>query len=172
MRLTLGFGFIMLGWLKIYNHDLVAGVADQFPSAMEDPMVKMFSLGTDPYYRRECWIVSFGLAEVMSGFMLMSGCFTRVWGVIMTFVFTKLMLVDFGWNEIPHLFPIGALAVVALSNKLTCELDPIERMEETAGRDGRTARQIAIIGGASIAIAFLVIFPLLFALTFSDRTNL
>ena len=100
MRLTLGFGFVVLGWLKVYNHDLIAGVADQYPSVREDVMVKLLAFGTDPYFRRECWVVSFAMAEVLSGFMLMTGVFSRVWGVIMAAVFTKLMLVDFGWNEI------------------------------------------------------------------------
>src|SRR4029079_963725 len=31
VRLTLGFGFVALGWLKIFNHNLVAGVADNYP---------------------------------------------------------------------------------------------------------------------------------------------
>ncbi|MGO9834012.1 MAG: hypothetical protein ACLP1X_07355 [Polyangiaceae bacterium] len=172
VRLTLGFGFLVLGWLKVYNHDLVAGVADQYPSVRNDPMVKMLAFGTDPYFSRECWVVSFALAEVLSGFMLMTGTFSRVWGTIMAIVFTKLMLADFGWNEIPHLFPIGALAAVAFSNRLTGELDPIEALEERAGREGGSIKQIAIIGGTAIGVAFVAIFPLLFALTFSDRGNL
>jgi hypothetical protein len=172
VRITLGFGFLVLGWLKVYNHDLVAGVADQYPSVRNDPMVKMLAFGTDPYFSRECWVVSFAMAEVLSGFMLMTGTFSRVWGTIMAIVFTKLMLADFGWSEIPHLFPIGALAAVALSNRLTGELDPIEALEEHAGREGGTLKQVAIIGGTSIGVAFIAIFPILFALTFSDRSNL
>jgi hypothetical protein len=172
VRLTLGFGFLVLGWLKVYNHDLVAGVADQYPSVRSDPMVKMLAFGTDPYFSRECWVVSFAMAEVLSGFMLMTGTFSRVWGTIMAIVFTKLMLADFGWSEIPHLFPIGALAAVALSNRLTGELDPIESLEERAGREGGSLKQVAIIGGTAVGVAFIAIFPVLFALTFSDRSNL
>jgi hypothetical protein len=172
VRITLGFSFFILGWLKVYNHDLVAGVADNFPSVRDDPMVKLFAFGTDLRYARECWVVSFGLAEVLSGFMLMTGTFSRLWGTIMAIVFTKLMLADFGWNEIPHLFPIGALAVVAFSNRLKAELDPIEAIEERAGREGKNLKQAAIIGGTSVGLALAVIFPVLFALTFSDRGNL
>ncbi len=172
VRLTLGFGFLVLGWLKVYNHDLVAGVADQYPSVRSDPMVKLFAFGTDPYFSRECWVVSFAMAEVLSGFMLMTGTFSRVWGAIMAVVFTKLMLADFGWNEIPHLFPIGALAVVAFSNRLTGEFDRVEALEERAGRQGKSVKQMAIVGGTSIGLAFVAIFPILFALTFSDRSNL
>jgi hypothetical protein len=172
VRLTLGFGFLVLGWLKVYNHDLVAGVADQYPSVRNDPMVSLLALGTDPYFRRECWVVSFGMAEVLSGFMLMTGTFSRVWGAIMAVVFTKLMLVDFGWNEIPHLFPIGALACITFSSRLKSELDPIEALEERAGRDGRDLKQAAIIVGTALGLAVVVIFPILFALTFSDRSNL
>jgi uncharacterized membrane protein YphA (DoxX/SURF4 family) len=172
VRLTLGLGFLVLGWLKVYNHDLVAGVADQYPSVRSDPMVSLLAFGTDPYFRRECWVVSFGMAEVLSGFMLMTGTFSRVWGAIMAVVFTKLMLVDFGWNEIPHLFPIGALASIAFSNRLQSELDPIEALEERAGRNGKDLRQVAIIAGTALGLALVVIFPILFALTFSDRSNL
>jgi len=172
VRLTLGFGFFALGWLKIYNHDLVAGVADQYPSVLDDPMVKLLAFGADPSFKRECWVVSFALAEVLSGFMVMTGTFLRVWSVIMAAMFTKLMLVDFGWNEIPHLFPIGALTAIAFSSRLTSELRPVEVLEGRAGRDGKRLRQAAIIGGAAVGLALVVIFPMLFALTFTDRANL
>ena len=172
VRLTLGFGFLVLGWLKVYNHDLVAGVADQYPSVRHDVMVKLLAYGTDPYFSRECWVVSFGLSEVLSGFMLMTGTFSRVWGGIMAAVFTKLMLVDFGWNEIPHLFPIGALTAIAFNSRLKSELDPIEGIEQRAGRDGKDLTQVAIIGGTALGLAAVVVFPLLFALTFADRGNL
>lgn len=172
VRLTLGFGFLVLGWLKIYNHDLVIGVADNYPSVQNDPIVKVFMLGTDPRFFRECWVLSFGMAEILSGFMLMTGTFSRVWAAMMAFVFTKLMVVDFGWEEIPHIYPIGALLVVLFSNKLKSELDPIETIEERAGREGKTMKQAGIIIGSSIAIALIVVLPLLYALTFSDRSNL
>ncbi|PYQ46543.1 MAG: hypothetical protein DMF77_00505, partial [Acidobacteria bacterium] len=79
VRIILGFGFLVLGWLKVYNHDLTAGVLDNYPSVMNDPLVGMFSAGTDPALRRETWVVAFGMAEVLSGFMLMTGIFTRFW---------------------------------------------------------------------------------------------
>jgi uncharacterized membrane protein YphA (DoxX/SURF4 family) len=172
VRLTLGFGFLVLGWLKVYNHDLVAGVADQYPSVRDDVMAKLLTFGTDPYFRRECWVVSFGLAEVLSGFMLMTGTFSRLWGAITAAVFTKLMLVDFGWNEIPHLFPIGALTAVTFSNRLKTELAPIGALADRAGRHGQNLKRAAIVGGAAIGLAVVLIFPILFALTFADRSNL
>jgi uncharacterized membrane protein YphA (DoxX/SURF4 family) len=172
VRITLGFSFFVLGWLKVYNHDLVAGVADQYPSVRDDPMVKLLAFGTDPYFSRESWVVSFGLAEVLSGFMLMTGTFARVWGAIMAAVFTKLMLVDFGWNEIPHLFPIGALTAIAFSNRLKWELSTIESRKERLGRDGKRLAEGALVLGTAIALAILVVFPPLFALTFTDRSNL
>ena len=46
VRLVLGFGFVALGWLKVYNHNLVAGVADNAPSVLNDPMVAMLTGGT------------------------------------------------------------------------------------------------------------------------------
>jgi uncharacterized membrane protein YphA (DoxX/SURF4 family) len=172
VRLTLGFGFVVLGWLKVYNHDLVAGVADQYPSVREDVLVKLLAFGTDPAFSRECWVVSFAMAEVLSGFMLMTGTFSRVWAAIMAFVFTKLLVADFGWNEIPHLFPIGALGVIAFSNRLHSELDPIEALEERAGRTRKDLKQAAIILSTAIGLALGAIFPILYALTFTDRSNL
>jgi hypothetical protein len=172
VRLTLGFGFLVLGWLKVYNHDLVAGVADQYPSVRDDLTVKLLAFGTDPYFSRECWVVSFGLGEVLSGFMVMTGTFSRVWGGITAALFAKLMLVDFGWNEIPHLFPIGALIAITFSNRLNPELDPIAARAERAGLDGRNLKRASIIGGTAVGLALVLIFPILFALTFADRSNL
>jgi uncharacterized membrane protein YphA (DoxX/SURF4 family) len=172
VRLTLGFGFLTLGWLKVFNHNLVAGVGDNYPAIMDDPMINLFRLGTDPAYRRETWIIAFGLAEVLSGFLVMFGCFTRIWCSLMAFLFTKLMLIDFGWDEIPHVAFIGAVLAVATSNRLTSEFDPIEALEERAGRAGKTGKQAAIILGPSLLVAFAVIFPLLFFITFFDRSKL
>ena len=172
VRLILGFGFTALGWFKLYNHNLTAGVADNYPWVMNDPMLGFFSLGTDPAFRRENWIVSFGLAEVLSGFMLMTGIFTRVWCLMMLWVFTKLMVVDFGWDEIPHIYPIGALLAVMFSSKLQTEFSHVEDLERTAARGGRPAAQLAVVVPASVAIAFTAIFPLLYLLTFASRSNL
>jgi hypothetical protein len=172
VRLILGFGFTALGWFKLYNHNLIAGVADNYPWVMNDPMISLFSLGTDPAFRRENWIVSFGLAEVLSGFMLMTGIFTRVWCLMMLWVFTKLMLVDFGWDEIPHIYPIGALLAVMFSNKLETEFSRVETLEHQAARGGRPAAQLAVVVASSVAIAFAAIFPLLYLLTYADRSQL
>jgi uncharacterized membrane protein YphA (DoxX/SURF4 family) len=172
VRLILGFGFVALGWFKLYNHNLTAGVADNYPWIMNDPMISFFSFGTDDAFRRENWIVSFGLAEVLSGFMLMTGIFTRVWCLMMLWVFTKLMLVDFGWDEIPHIYPIGALLAVMCSNKLETEFSRVEELERKAARGGRPATQLAVVIASSVAIAFAAIFPLLYLLTYADRSKL
>jgi len=169
---VLGFGFLALGWLKVYNHNLVAGVADNAPSVLNDPMVAMLT-GNPPvtyFYRREAWVVAFGLAEVMSGFLVMIGVFSRVWTTIMAFMFTKLMLVDFGWDEIPHIYPISAMLVVIFSNQLTSEVDPIERMDEEAWRAGKNAKRVAIIGVTAVVSAILIVFPLLYIISFFDRS--
>ncbi|HET9492069.1 MAG TPA: hypothetical protein VFR64_20250 [Methylomirabilota bacterium] len=165
VRLTLGFGFVALGWMKLYNHDLTAGVADNYPSVLEDPLIKMFYAGTDPAYHREAWIVAFGLTEVLTGFLIMVGAFTRVWSVMMVYVFTKLMVIDFGWAEIPHLYPIGAFLVVMFSNSHSDEFYQIEEMEEYQARKGKTGFQILIALVGSVLIAALVIFPMLYLLT-------
>ena len=172
LRLVLGFGFLALGWLKVYNHNLVAGVADNAPSVLNDPMVAMLTGNPLPtyFFRREAWVIAFGLAEVMSGFLVMIGVFSRVWTSIMAFMFTKLMLVDFGWDEIPHIYPIAAMLVVIFSNHLTSEVDPIERMDEDAWRAGNTAKRVGIIGVTAVVSAIMIVFPLLYIISFFDRS--
>ena len=172
LRLVLGFGFCALGWLKIYNHNLVAGVGDNTPSVMHDPVVGMLTAGTNPLYMRECWVVGFGLAEIMSGFLVMAGIFTRVWATILAFMFTKLMLVDFGWDEVPHIYFIAVLLAVIFSNRLTSEVDPVERLEQAAWHAGHRYRQVAIIGVTTLVSATLAIFPLLYLISFFDRSGL
>jgi uncharacterized membrane protein YphA (DoxX/SURF4 family) len=172
VRRILGVGFIALGLLKVFNYNLIAGVADNYPSAMEDPMIKMFTLGTDPYFARENWCTAFGLSEVMAGFLTMIGVFTRLWGTISIFVFTKLMLLDFGFAEIPHIYPIAAFLSVVMSNKLTSEVDPIEAAAERAGREGNRIKQIGIIVGSSVIISVVVVFVVMYLLTFANRASL
>jgi uncharacterized membrane protein YphA (DoxX/SURF4 family) len=171
VRIILGFGFLVLGWMKVYNHDLTAGVADNYPAVMNDPLVGLFSAGTDPSLRRETWVVGFGMAEVMSGFMLMTGIFTRFWCCMMLWVFTKLMLVDFGWDEIPHIYPIGALLAVMTSNDLRTEFDLVEKLER-AMRGHRPLRRFALVAVSSVVIAAVAVLPILWGLTFSDRSML
>ena len=105
----------------------------------------------------------------MSGFLLTMGVFTRVWTGIMSFMFIKLMLVDFGWEEIPHIYPIGGALAIMTSNFLTSEFDPIEAMEEKYGRQGKTAMQAVTIIGASLVVGFVLIFPALYILSFFNR---
>jgi uncharacterized membrane protein YphA (DoxX/SURF4 family) len=171
VRLVLGFGFLALGWLKIYNYHLTAGVADNYPSVMDDPMIHFFALGTNPAFRRENWIVAFGLAEVLSGFMVMMGIFTRVWGSMMLWVFIKLMIVNFGWDEIPHIYPIAATAAIVFSNKLRTEFSFVEKIQQNAAREGRPFLRVATVAFASVTIAVLAVFTLLYAFTFIDRSH-
>jgi len=171
VRIILGFGFLVLGWMKVYNHDLTAGVADNYPGVMNDPLVNMFAMGTDPALRRETWVVSFGMAEVMSGFMLMTGIFTRFWACMMLWVFTKLMLIDFGWDEIPHIYPIGALLAVLTSNDLRTEFDIVQKTER-AMRGNGGLRRLALVAVSSVVIAVVAVLPILWGLTFSNRAML
>lgn len=171
IRFVFGLGFFVLGWAKIYNHDLTIGVADNYPWIMNDPMVGFFQMGTDPTLRRETWVMSFALAEVMSGFMMMMGIFTRLWGTIMIVMFTKLTLMDFGWDEIPHLYPIGAALAVVTSNHLQSEFGVIERIERI-WRSGAPAKRWAMVGASAAAIALLAVMPILYLLTFTDRSYL
>jgi uncharacterized membrane protein YphA (DoxX/SURF4 family) len=171
VRIILGFGFLVLGWMKVYNHDLTAGVLDNYPRVMDDPLVGMFAAGTDPAFSRETWVVAFGMAEVLSGFMLMTGIFTRFWCCMMLWIFTKLMLVDFGWDEIPHIYPIAALMAVVTSNDHRTEFDLVQKTER-AMRGDRPLRRFALVAVSSVVIAAVAIFPILWGLTFSDRSML
>jgi uncharacterized membrane protein YphA (DoxX/SURF4 family) len=171
VRIVLGFGFVVLGWSKVYNHDLTAAVADNYPWIINDPLVGLFAAGTDPALRRETWVVAFGLAEVMSGFMLMTGIFTRVWCLMMAWILIKLMVVDFGWDEIPHIYVIGALLAVMTSNHLGAEFDLVQRLER-AMRAGNPMKRVALVASASAAIALVAVFPILVVLTFTDRSLL
>src|SRR5216684_2658584 len=171
VRLVLGFGFLALGWLKIYNYHLTAGVADNYPAVMDDPMIHFFAMGTNPEFRRENWIVAFALAEVLSGFMVMMGIFTRVWGSLMLWVFIKLMIVNFGWDEIPHIYPIAATAAIVFSNKLRTEFSFVEKIQQKAAREGRPFLRVATVAFASVTIAVLAVFTLLYAFTFIDRSH-
>ena len=171
VRIILGFGFLVLGWMKVYNHDLTAGVADNYPGVMNDPLVNMFAMGTDPALRRETWVVSFGMAEILSGFMLMTGIFTRFWACMMLWVFTKLMLIDFGWDEIPHIYPIGALLAVLTSNDLRTEFDIVQKTER-AMRGNGGLRRLALVAVSSVVIAVVAVLPILWGLTFSNRAML
>lgn len=172
VRIVLGFGFFALGWLKIYNYRLTAGVADNYPSVMKDPMIGFFSMGTNPMFARENWIVAFAMAEILSGFMMMVGVFTRVWGTLMLWVFTKLMLIDFGWEEIPHIYPIAATMAIVFSNRCGSEFAFIERLQQKARREGRTVFRFAAVVSAAIIISVLTIYVMLYALTFTSRANL
>lgn len=169
IRRVLGLGFFLLGWLKLINHDLTAGVADHFPSAMEDPMVQLLKFGTDPSLPRETWVAAFGMAEIMSGFLLMIGVYTRIWATIMVLVFTKLMLVDFGWDEIPHIYPIAAMMAVLTSNHLTSDLRGLTARHDALQRRGRTGARVALIAAVSVPVSFVVFFPGLVGTTFLDR---
>jgi uncharacterized membrane protein YphA (DoxX/SURF4 family) len=171
IRFVFGLGFFVLGWAKIYNHDLTVGVADNYPWIMNDPMVGFFQIGTDPALRRETWVMSFALAEVMSGFMMMMGIFTRLWGTIMIIMFTKLTLVDFGWDEIPHMYPIGAALAVVTSNHLHSEFGIVEKIERM-WRSGSPAKRYAMVAVSAAAIALLAVMPLMYLLTFTDRAYL
>ncbi len=164
VRLVLGFSFFALGWMKIYNPDDVIGVAQNFPTVTEDLFIKLFYCATDPQLKTGCWLMAFALSEVLSGFLIMVGVFSRGWALSMVYVFTKLMVVDFGWPEIPHLYPIGAFLLLAFSNQLSSELDG-EPRAVGGTRWLRSHWGLAV----SAALAGLIIFPLLYGLTLTQR---
>ena len=180
VRIVLGFGFFALGWMKIYNYYLSVGVADNFPAVMHDPMIQMFWYGTghgawsnavanSPAYmqnhQRECWILGFAIAEVLTGFLLMVGVFCRVWCLMMVYVFTKLMVMDFGWAEIPHLYPIGAFLVVLFSNNLSSEFGRLQANVSHAVQAKQTDVAVTRAIVAAIFWSFMAVMPILWLLT-------
>ena len=166
VRLVLGFGFFALGWMKLYNYYLTVGVADNFKDVLNDPMILMFYAGTAKSMARECWIVAFGMAEVMTGFLLMVGIFSRVWCLMMVYLFSKLMIVNFGWAEIPHLYPIGAFLVVMFSNNLTNEFSKVDDLANKVAKARKGYIKHGIISGAlGFTLAILAVYPALYLLT-------
>lgn len=165
IRVVIGTSFLLLGWMKLYNYPLPIGVVDNYPSVLQDPMIRSLYSGTNPLLLRESWVAAFGLAEVLSGFMIMVGAWGRVWSLVMAYIFTKLLLVDFGWSEIPHLYPVSAFFAIVFSNNHTESFYRIERWEEEEGRRGKTMAQILIALVGAVATAVVVIFPLLYLLT-------
>lgn len=172
VRLVLGFAFFALGWMKIYNYHLTAGVADNFPEVMKDPLIGFFTLGTNPLFHRENWVIAFALSEVLSGFLLMMGIFTRIWASIMLWVLVKLMLFNFGWGEVPHIYPIAATLAVIFSNRVGSEFSFLEKFQLKYAREGKAMLRYAGVAVASAVIALATVYLLLYALTFSSRASL
>jgi hypothetical protein len=115
---------------------------------------------------RECWIMAFGMAEVMTGFLVMIGMFSRVWCLMMVYLFAKLMLVNFGWDEIPHLYPIAAFLVVLSSNNLDNAFAIVDRRAEAVTRTGKNMVQHIVLSFVLAAcLATLAVFPMLAFLT-------
>jgi len=166
VQIILGLGFFLLGWMKIYNYYLTVGVADNYPEVLNDPMVLMFYAGTSKVMVRECWIMAFGMAEVMTGFLVMVGMFSRVWCLMMVYLFSKLMLVNFGWDEIPHLYPIAAFLVVLSSNNLDNAFVLVDKRAEAVTRTGKHMFQHIVLSFILAAsLAMLAVFPMLAFLT-------
>lgn len=160
VRLTLGFGFLALGWMKAYNHALIIGLADNYPWVMNDPLIKLFYVGTDPRCQRECWSLAFAGCEVMAGFLLMLGVFTRFWAIQMVLIFTKLMVVDFGWAEIPHVYPIAGFLVLAFSNQLSDELRSVETGVARATDEGKRWTRAWIASAVASTLPLLALVPM------------
>jgi hypothetical protein len=60
---------------------------------------------------------------------------------------------------------------VVTSNHLRTEFHLVERLER-AMRSGSHGRRMAVIAAVSVAIAFLAVMPMLYFLTFTDRSLL
>ena len=160
VRLTLGFSFLALGWMKAYNHELIIGLADNYPWVMDDLLIKLFYAGTDPRCQRECWSVAFAGCEVMAGFLIMLGVFTRFWAVQMVLIFGKLMVVDFGWAEIPHVYPIAGFLVLAVSNHLSDELHGVGALAAHVASEGKRKTRTWIASAVASILPLLALVPM------------
>jgi hypothetical protein len=64
------------------------------------------------------------------------------------------------------------MLVVIFSNRLTSEVDPIEKMDLEAWRAGKPLKRFVIIGATAAVSAVVVIFPLLYLISFFDRSGM
>jgi hypothetical protein len=58
------------------------------------------------------------------------------------------------------------------SNKLGSEFSIVERVQQKAAREGKTLLRLATVAAASLGIAVVTVYALLYALTFIDRSHL
>lgn len=116
MQVILGISFAMLGFMKIFNPSLMIGVLDHYPHLMQNFALRFFSLGIAPTHLREGFVFGFAISEILTGALLMTGIFLKPVSLYAAFVFTKLMMVDFGWPEIPHLYPIAVLLLLGFGH--------------------------------------------------------
>jgi hypothetical protein len=105
------------------------------------------------------------MGEIVTGFLLMVGVFCRVWCMLMLFMFIKLMVVDFGWAELPHLYFMSIFLVLLFSNRLSGDFAWIERRTAAAAWDGKMARALLIAVAIALFLSTLVVYPGLYVLT-------
>ncbi len=113
LQIILGIAFLLLGLLKFANYQLMIGVIDHYPEVMHDPLIQIFSTGSDPQFAREWWVFGFACSEVMTGVLLILGVFARVLALLAALIFGKLLVGEFGWAEFPHLMFISQLILIA-----------------------------------------------------------
>lgn len=120
MRLSLGFGFFLLGLVnKIFlAPELFIGVGDQHPELLIGPQA-MF-----PGLTREAWSFTTALGEMVFGLLLLFGVFSRVSTLVLTFVFANFILV-FGLDEIVHVYPIAGFLLLFFRGSLGSSLDGV-----------------------------------------------
>ena len=158
VRLTLGFGFLVARLARRSTTTISSPASPTSTRPCETtPWSKLLAFGTDPAFRRECWVVSFGLGGGAERLHADDGhVHAHVGRASWRSSSRSSCSVDFGWNEIPHLFPIGALTAITFSNRLEGELDPIEARAERAGPQRKSLKQAAIIGATALGLALVV----------------
>jgi hypothetical protein len=90
----------------------------------------------------------------------------------MLWVLVKLMLFNFGWGEIPHIYPVAATLAVIFSNRVGSEFSFLEKFQLKYAREGKTMLRYAGVAVASAVIALATVYLMLYALTFSSRASL
>jgi uncharacterized membrane protein YphA (DoxX/SURF4 family) len=152
MRVSLGFGFFLLGLVnKIFlAPELFIGVGDQHPELLIGPQA-MF-----PGLTREAWSFTTALGEMVFGLLLLFGVFSRISTLVLTFVFANFILV-FGLDEVVHIYPIAGFLLLFFRGSLGSSLDGVVfRQNLRFWRWLRHTSSRVIYGGAVTSVAGVV----------------
>jgi len=149
MRVSLGFGFFLLGLVnKIFlAPELFIGVGDQHPELLIGPQA-MF-----PALTREAWAFTTALGEMVFGLLLLFGVFSRISTLVLTLVFANFILV-FGLDEVVHVYPIAGFLLLFFRGSLGSSLDGVVfRQNLRIWRWLRHTSSRVIYGGAVTSVA-------------------
>jgi hypothetical protein len=149
MRVSLGFGFFLLGLVnKIYlGPELFIGVGDQHPDLLIGPQ-SIF-----PGLTREAWSFTTALGEMVFGLLLFCGAWNRITTALLTLVFANFILV-FGVDEVVHVYPIAGFVLLFFRGSSGTSLDGLVfRMNVSFFRWLKHTSASLVHGGAVSSVA-------------------